>query len=163
MSFLRPPGALPESDFLKACVHCGQCAAVCPYGSVRMAPGWGPEGHTPCIQPRRVPCWLCMKCPPVCPSGALLPVADMRQVRMGKAVIFKERCYNSTDSGILCTTCYDRCPLRGSGMILKDGYIPAVGEACSGCGVCEHVCPVRAVGVVPGAASLADGAPETNA
>ncbi|MFQ8735360.1 MAG: 4Fe-4S dicluster domain-containing protein [Bilophila wadsworthia] len=27
---------MPESAFLKTCIHCGQCAAACPYGSVRM-------------------------------------------------------------------------------------------------------------------------------
>lgn len=71
MSFLRPPGALPESAFLKTCIHCGQCAAACPYGSVRMLETFGPERHTPEIRPSEIPCWLCMKCPPACPSGAL--------------------------------------------------------------------------------------------
>ena len=45
MSFLRPPGALPESAFLKTCIHCGQCAAACPYGSVRMLETFGPENR----------------------------------------------------------------------------------------------------------------------
>ena len=26
---LRPPGALPEDDFLKACIKCGLCAEAC--------------------------------------------------------------------------------------------------------------------------------------
>ena len=28
---LRPPGALPEADFLAACVRCGLCVRDCPY------------------------------------------------------------------------------------------------------------------------------------
>ena len=28
---LRPPGALPEKDFLAACTRCGQCVQACPY------------------------------------------------------------------------------------------------------------------------------------
>ncbi len=27
---LRPPGAIPEDDFLAACIKCGQCVQVCP-------------------------------------------------------------------------------------------------------------------------------------
>ena len=36
-------------------------------------------------------------------------------------------------------TCYDRCPLRGEDMVLDMGYVPAVGESCVGCGMCEYV------------------------
>ena len=35
----------------------------------------------------------------------------------------------------MCMTCYDRCPLRGEGMVLDMGYVPAVGESCVGCGM----------------------------
>ena len=66
-----------------------------------------------------------------------------------KAVIFKDRCLNWIESGTMCMTCYDRCPLRGEGMVLDMGYVPAVGESCVGCGMCEYVCPKNAVAVVP--------------
>ena len=136
MSFLRPPGALPESAFLKTCIHCGQCAAACPYGSVRMLETFGPERALFCVDP-------------ACPSGALRPVAAMKEANMGRAVIFKDRCLNWIESGTMCMTCYDRCPLRGEGMVLDMGYVPAVGESCVGCGMCEYVCPKNAVAVVP--------------
>lgn len=86
-----------------------------------------------------------MKCPPQCPTGALdAAVTQPAQVRMGRAVILEDRCHNYT-GGIMCWTCYDRCPLRGTAVMLKDGIIPAITDACVGCGVCEYVCPVQAV------------------
>ncbi|MFQ8888268.1 MAG: 4Fe-4S dicluster domain-containing protein [Bilophila wadsworthia] len=68
VSFLRPPGALPESAFLKTCIHCGQCAAACPWrkrtyaGNLRA--GTPHAGN----QAERNPCWLCMKCPRPAPA-----------------------------------------------------------------------------------------------
>ena len=105
MSFLRPPGALPESAFLKTCIHCGQCAAACPYGSIRMLEAFGPERHTPEIRPSEIPCWLCMKCPPACPSGALRPVAAMKEANMGRAVILKDSWRYLFESGTMCMSC----------------------------------------------------------
>ena len=38
-------------------------------------------------------------------------------------------------------------PLRGKAVVLSGGITPAVTTACVGCGVCEYVCPVKAVEV----------------
>lgn len=148
-ALLRPPGARNERDFLARCIHCGRCAEVCPYGSIRMAGGFGVMRNTPHIRPRAIPCWLCMKCPPVCPSGALRPVQAMQEADMGMAVLLKSKCHNWVGE-VLCRTCYDKCPLRGTAIILEGGDIPAVADSCVGCGVCEHVCPVDAIIVRPG-------------
>lgn len=152
---LRPPGARAEAEFRTRCIHCGKCAEACPYGSIRMAAGrmagfFGQVRNTPYIHAKTVPCWLCMKCPPVCPSGALRPVRDMARADMGMAVLLKNRCHNWVGT-VLCRTCYDKCPLRGTAMVLEGGDIPAVADACVGCGVCEHVCPVDAIVVRPDA------------
>lgn len=152
---LRPPGARPEAEFRARCIHCGKCAEACPYGSIRMATGrlagfMGRARNTPYIHAKSIPCWLCMKCPPVCPSGALRPVAQMARADMGMAVLLRNRCHNWVGT-VLCRTCYDKCPLRGTAMLLEDGDIPAVAAACVGCGVCEHVCPVDAIVVRPDA------------
>ena len=152
---LRPPGARAEAEFRARCIHCGKCAEACPYGSIRMAAGrmagfLGQVRNTPYIHAKSIPCWLCMKCPPVCPSGALRPVRDMARADMGMAVLLKNRCHNWVGT-VLCRTCYDKCPLRGTAMVLEGGDIPAVADACVGCGVCEHVCPVDAIVVRPDA------------
>lgn len=157
-AILRPPGARPEKEFLARCIHCGQCAEVCPHDSVRMRGGWGLARHTPEVLPRRTPCYLCMKCPPVCPSGALRPeVLEMRDAGMGHAVILRDVCHNFT-GGIMCWTCYDRCPLRGSAIVLEGGLTPAVTEACVGCGICEYVCPIQAVVTLPAGRKAPAGA-----
>ena len=31
---LRPPGAIPEHNFLAACIKCGQCVQVCPVEAI---------------------------------------------------------------------------------------------------------------------------------
>ena len=146
---LRPPGAAAEDVFLRRCVQCGQCAHVCPRQAVRMAGGPGARRNTPEIRPREAPCMLCMKCPPLCPSGALdNSVTVMERANMGRALILKDRCYNFT-GGVMCWTCYDRCPLRGSAVVLRDGVLPTITDRCVGCGVCEYVCPVNAVVTLP--------------
>ena len=147
-SLLRPPGALPEADFVRRCVQCGQCAHVCHWQAVRMAGGLGGQRNTPVIRPSVVPCWLCMKCPPVCPSGALDKTVSMEKAHMGRAVILTDRCYNFI-GGVMCWTCYDRCPLRGKAIILQDGVLPTLTLQCVGCGVCEYVCPVKAIVTLP--------------
>lgn len=137
---LRPPGAVPEDQFLKMCIRCRKCAEVCPYDSIKIADGsQGVKMGTPYINPRDIPCYLCMKCPPVCPSGALQPVRAKEQVKMGVARIDEETClaYN----GILCRACYERCPIYREAIILSEEIYPkVVEEECTGCGICESVC-----------------------
>jgi Na+-translocating ferredoxin:NAD+ oxidoreductase RNF subunit RnfB len=65
--------------------------------------------------------------------------ADSRECS-GVARIAEERClaYNQT----LCTVCFNKCPLQGAAMMLKDHLYPSVVEAaCDGCGECVRFCP----------------------
>lgn len=146
---LRPPGAVDENDFIRLCARCGKCMEICPHMSIKLKAGFGASRHTPYIDPSYEPCQLCMKCPPVCPTGALdATKTDMEKAGMGRAYILTNLCHNYIDS-TMCMTCYDRCPLRGKAIILSGGLTPAITSACVGCGVCAYVCPQKAVEIVP--------------
>lgn len=107
---------------------------------------------TPFIDPRNKPCYLCMKCTAVCPSGALH--RDLRrkeEVRMGQAKLNNKECL--AWQGTLCRSCYDDCPLFSEAIVMDNDLRPVVDEKkCVGCGVCENVCPMEtaAITVKPG-------------
>jgi len=138
---LRPPGALAEEDFLKACVKCGLCAEACVNrdsnkkkdgtkrdGTLKMAKG---GDHrligTPFFIPTEIPCFMCedIPCVPVCPSGALdMPSLldekqelDINKARMGLAVVHKESCIAYW--GIQCDACYRACPIQGEAITIE--------------------------------------------
>ncbi len=145
---LRPPGAINEKDFLKHCIRCRRCVEICPYQSIKVVKtGLGKKSGTPVIIPREVPCYLCMKCPPECPTDALQPIVKKEQVRMGLAKIDQDTCLPYL--GIICRACYERCPIYTEAIILKEEIYPeVVEEKCVGCGICENVCPNEEPSVV---------------
>lgn len=149
-NFLRPPGVTSEKDLKARCISCGRCAQVCNYHCVELTPDYpfGPE--TPKIFHKKSPCWLCMKCSDICPTDALKQVS-MKDSAMGIAHLNLKKCVDyQEESGLMCWTCYDRCPLRGKAIVLDMGYIPKViDDECAGCGVCEYVCPITAITVTP--------------
>ena len=71
---LRPPGALPEDDFLGACIRCGMCMRDCPYNTLELAKPEAPVATgTPFFNARNIPCEMCedIPCIKACPTGAL--------------------------------------------------------------------------------------------
>jgi MauM/NapG family ferredoxin protein len=143
---LRPPGAKKGREFNALCIRCYRCVSACPYKSLAPA-GWsaGREVGVPVVVARDVPCYLCMECPPVCPTGALDPIRDKRAVRMGLAVVDEETCY--AFQGILCRTCVDKCPFPDDAIYLDAMLMPRVTDKCVGCGICEKVCPSQKVAI----------------
>jgi NAD-dependent dihydropyrimidine dehydrogenase PreA subunit len=149
LPFLRPPGVVSEKEFRARCISCWRCVAACVFHCIAMTPDSLFGAETPKVFHRRAPCYLCMKCGPACPTEALRSV-PMEKAGMGMAVLDGRRCVDyQTELNLMCWTCYERCPLRGTAIVLENGYRPVIMDACVGCGVCEYVCPVRAISVVP--------------
>ncbi len=148
LRYLRPPGARPEKEFLARCLHCGQCAEVCPYNCIALATGFNPfRSGTPRIDPKINPCRLCMRCSAACPSGALEDI-PIDKVRIGEAKLNRDRCFTWSGT-IICRSCFETCPLKGGAIVLEKGIYPVITERCAGCGICEHVCPIDAVITMP--------------
>lgn len=176
---VRPPGALPEPEFLAACTRCYLCGEVCPVDCIRfpdrivaaqpplrrapgamqrkttVAPVW--EGdQTPFVLPWISACILCMRCGPACPTGALRTIpqekaAVGREVRMGVAVIDRKICLPWTRTS-WCGACLTVCPYRGEAITVDHQGRPAIhAQACVGCGLCVEICPIRykAIAVLP--------------
>jgi len=154
--YLRPPGALPEPEFLSACIHCEACVTVCPHFAISMLPPEteGAAARTPVITPQRQPCMMCddLPCVRVCEPNALVRGEEGKTPSIGTAGVDASRCWSA--QGQDCSYCRDEC-LRHSGAIdLTPGAPPEIDERlCDGCGKCEYICPVpdkAAIVVVPG-------------
>jgi ferredoxin-type protein NapG len=162
---LRPPGALPERQFLAACVKCGLCVRDCPYKTLKLADwGDGPALGTPYFNARAIPCEMCdtIPCVKACPTGALThSLVDIHKAKMGVAVITsRETCLNL--QGLRCDICYRVCPVIDKAITLEVThnsrtnrhavFEPVVhSEHCTGCGKCEKACPLgdAAIKVLP--------------
>ena len=171
-AFLRPPGALPEPDFLAACIRCGLCVRDCPYDTLHLAPpGEALTTGTPFFEARKVACEMCadIPCVKACPSGALDPaLKEIDKARMGLAVLIdQESCLNFL--GLRCDVCYRVCPAIDKAITLEHRHnprsdrhamlLPTVhSDACTGCGKCEKSCVLEtsAIKVLP--VKLAKGA-----
>ncbi|MDR2075904.1 MAG: 4Fe-4S binding protein, partial [Desulfovibrio sp.] len=168
-SCIRPPGSLPEADFLARCIRCGQCMKACPTNALQ--PAWlgaGPGGmFSPLLTPRRGPCEPeCRACGELCPTRAILPLPPEEKcwAKVGTAVVDPGRCLAWAE-GRRCVVCEEVCPY-GAVATLQDSRarfdlpVPVVRpKRCFGCGYCEYYCPVRvpAITVQPlGALRLAD-------
>lgn len=144
---IRPPGALEEIEFLSTCTRCDACIQACPYHCLqRMPPEAGLAANSPYIEPKNQPCFLCptMPCIAACEPRALLPT-EFDEVRMGRAVVDTDRCM--TYQNKVCTLCYDACPLPEKAIVIETDFHPKILSACTGCGLCEHHCPVAPAAV----------------
>ena len=137
---IRPPGALPEDDFLERCTRCGECMRVCPTNGLQPAAlQAGVEGlWSPHLVPRIGHCVRdCTACGQICPSGAIQPLATQQKhsVSIGRATIDRSRCIPWIG--------WSRQPDASA---LEAGAFETAGwpegmKDCN-CAVCEEVCPI---------------------
>ncbi|MDR3175439.1 MAG: 4Fe-4S binding protein [Desulfovibrio sp.] len=153
---LRPPGALPEAEFLDRCIRCGECMKACPTNSLQPAGfGSGAEGlFSPLFTPGRGPCEPdCNVCGRVCPTGAVrfLPLPEKQRARVGTAVVDKSRCVAWAQDR-RCVVCEETCPYGSIKLARIPGSevsAPVVDAMrCFGCGYCEHYCVTRLPSIV---------------
>jgi len=156
--FTRPPGSVAERDFLKKCIRCGECIDVCPTNFIQPALfQTGIDGiWTPVLDAYTGYCeYECHKCTQICPTKAIekISLKQKKEFKIGTAVIDKNRCYTYAD-GYNCAVCEEHCPIPDKairfrevdiwnfeGRQVKVKQIYVVPDLCTGCGICENVCP----------------------
>ena len=139
--FLRPPGAVPERELVERCTTCGDCVVACAYEAIRLLDHTaGPLQGTPAVIPREQPCLYCgdFPCVESCSEGAL----TREHLVMGQAVVDVDRCL--MQHGAWCDECVQKCPFTGKALRFEANFRLVVDpEHCTGCGVCEYVCPMN--------------------
>ncbi len=159
---VRPPGSVPENEFLQLCIRCGECFQACP-NDVLQPQGFR-QGLTGLWTPEVVADWSgcepsCNNCGQVCPTGAIraVPLEEKRVARMGLAVLDERTClpYAGREP---CQLCVDECvtagseaiefvrvgtdmdaagdPIEGTGLLAP----VVVAHKCVGCGLCQTRC-----------------------
>ncbi|MFH1809282.1 MAG: 4Fe-4S binding protein [Pseudomonadota bacterium] len=150
-TLVRPPRVLDEDTFLDQCVRCGMCVQACPTQTLQLTHlEAGLAGlWTPAITPEVGGCRAdCNACGEVCPSDAI-PRFDKREtdkwsVKMGTAVLEKDRCISYTDN-LACRKCIEICPTKAFVIEAARPDRPLRPAAvdyvrCMGCGLCENAC-----------------------
>ncbi|MEN8149629.1 MAG: 4Fe-4S binding protein [Planctomycetota bacterium] len=167
---IRPPGSLPEEDFLARCIKCDACLQVCPTNVLQPAgvSGGFESLWTPVLDMKVGYCdTTCTLCGHVCPTGAIerltsaqrqglaeRPDGETGPIIIGTAAYDRGRCL-PWGMDTPCVVCEEVCPVSpkaiftrdevvtardGTRKKLKRPYIDA--EKCVGCGICEHECPI---------------------
>ncbi len=141
---LRPPGALPEDQFLQTCIACQECVRVCPSHGLRpvfLEAGLSGIG-TPRLVPRQGGCSLNPSCPDlcaqVCPVGALQRI-EPKDLKLGLAQVDRSLCL-AWDQGVKCLVCVEACLVQAA--VSYQGRVTVDPQKCTGCGRCESGCPV---------------------
>ncbi|UCE34595.1 MAG: 4Fe-4S binding protein [Deltaproteobacteria bacterium] len=159
---IRPPGALPEKDFLTLCQRCGLCMKACPTNVINptlteagMAGFWTPH----LIMTQGYCEYTCTLCGDVCPTGAIRVFSAKEKIEtpivIGSAYIDRGRCLPWSGNGP-CIVCEEHCPTSPKAIFFHKDMVPGPNgkqqmaqlphvdlRKCVGCGICEFKCPVK--------------------
>ena len=160
-NMIRPPGALPEDEFLDRCIRCLECVRICESNGGCLQPSGFDHSlldlWTPVAKMREGYCeYNCNLCGQVCPTDAILPLPlEVKQkTPIGLAHFDKNLCipYSRNED---CIVCEEHCPVPDKAIkfdlkevVLPDGSIRKVKfpyvdiSLCVGCGICEYKCPL---------------------
>ncbi|MDR0701366.1 MAG: ferredoxin-type protein NapF [Azoarcus sp.] len=161
----RPPWAVSEAVFHRACERCGDCIAACPKGLLVQGAGGFPEADF-----SRGHCTFCADCARACTMAAHktaarrppalrfspdLPPWPLVAV-VGAACLPRQ--------GVLCRSCGEHCEVGAIRFPPRPGR-PAQPDVdaslCTGCGECVAVCPARAISMRTGDSRLSAAAAST--
>ncbi|MHC4574410.1 MAG: 4Fe-4S binding protein [Planctomycetota bacterium] len=134
---IRPPGALPEEQFLKRCIKCGQCMRICPTNVIQ--PGGVTGGlenlWSPVLNNRigSSGCQLnCVACSQICPTAAIRPItlaeklgrdefAQAGPIRIGTAFVDRGRCLPWAMNRP-CIVCEENCPVSPKAIYTQEYF-----------------------------------------
>ncbi len=154
---IRPPGSVPERDFLERCIRCAECMKVCPNNALH--PAFMESGVEGIWTP------MCVLCGQVCPTGAIQkitedqklgnPTRHVEPIRIGTAFYDHGRCLPWA-MATPCIVCEEFCPTAPKAIWVEEVDAPdregrmvhlqrphVDPRLCIGCGACEKVCPVQ--------------------
>ena len=137
VTIIRPPGSLPESEFLNRCIRCGQCMRICPTNIVT------PSGISGGLENLWTPvlnftegtsgCQLnCTACGYICPTSAIRSISlaeklgtdDFSQkgpVRIGSAYVDRSRCLPWAMNKP-CIVCQENCPVTPKAIYVTERF-----------------------------------------
>jgi len=150
---LRPPGSIPEADFLNACIHCGKCMKICPTNGLQpciLEAGFNGI-WTPRLVPRIGGCERnCNRCGQLCPTSAIrkLSLEEKTYAVIGTSVIDHSRCI-AWEQNMACLICDEACQYNAinslnetiQGITIPRPFVDE--RICVGCGICESRCPIE--------------------